>query len=72
MGFTTWLARKTGEQSPVGDFARDWTSDPERPRATSLAVIEAHLKSKAACDGALRAARRAWLEHQASLGPGAT
>ena len=67
MSFTEWLRRKKDERTPVGSFADDWTTDPDRPRATSLDVIVAYLAGRNACQGAIRAARLAWSEYRVTL-----
>lgn len=63
MGFTRWLCRQWRRDDPVGDLARDVRQDPDWPsRARTLAAYERYLVECGACDGAVRALRRAWHE----------
>ena len=62
MTFGDWLKKRKNEDSPIGDLARDWFSDSERPRGRlTHKVMLAHLDDcPAACDGAYRALCAAW------------
>jgi hypothetical protein len=55
------LQRERGD--PVGDFARDWCADRERPRAPlSLSNVVAYLEDQGAIEPAIRAGIRAYNE----------
>ena len=66
--FQDWLFPHVRRKSLVGDFARDFFSDSDGPqcRIDSLAALLAHLQAVTLgnpCDGATRAAKRAWVAY---------
>ena len=63
--FRQWLKQFTGEQSGIGDLARDMYADRRWPRGPgSLAKCEAYLEGAGACDSALEALRAAWARYE--------
>ncbi|MBE3597759.1 MAG: hypothetical protein IMX02_02800 [Limnochordaceae bacterium] len=62
-GFTGWLRRQWRRDDPVGDLARDVRLDPDWPgRARRPQTYRRYLEQCGACEGALRALERAWVE----------
>ena len=63
MTFLEWCRAQCKRQDTVGDFARDWVADRERPRAPSscLQILE-YLDDCGAIEAAKRAAVRCWNE----------
>ena len=67
MTFLQWLHDQRGRPDRVGDFARDWVMDRERPRAPRLVEMVAYLEDHGACEAALRASIAAWREWLVAL-----
>ena len=66
--FQDWLLPHVRRKSLVGDFARDFFSDSDGPqcRIDSRAALLGHLQAVTQgnpCDGATRAAKRAWVAY---------
>lgn len=61
-GFRAWLASRAGEDSPVGDLARDVARDEDFPRNGSDADVFARV-GHYGCREAVMAARVAWREY---------
>jgi hypothetical protein len=64
--FTNYLRAQRNRNDRVGDFAREWFSDGgqfPKPRGRySWPAVRAYLERNAACEPAVRAARKAWAE----------
>ncbi|AWK09973.1 hypothetical protein DDQ41_14880 [Streptomyces spongiicola] len=60
--FRAWLMRHVGEQSAIGDLARDVRDDAEWPEGEpeSFELYNEYLDSMNACEGALDALEKAW------------
>lgn len=70
--FLEWCRAQRKRPDAVGDFARDWCADPERPRAPSEAEMVAYLYTCTALEDAVVAGKAAHREWRASgLGLGA-
>lgn len=67
-GFTAWLLSHKKQQTALGDLARDWSRDSERPRVRTQGALLTHLERRGACRGALDAARKAWCAYSAERG----
>ncbi len=67
--FYRWLLRQLYRDDPIGDLARDVKRDKSFPIASgSLKTIQAHLKSRRACDESLQALEEAWSAFGPSTG----
>lgn len=65
--FAQWLALMTGNQSAIGDLARDAAQDPGFPAQGSRAVYFTHLTGQNASAGAMATFNRAWGNYQTAL-----
>jgi len=69
MTFTKWLLKQAGRRDPVGDLADDVQSSlgrskyKERPSEDTHTAWYTYLLIEHACDGALEALDRAWVEY---------
>lgn len=67
--FRDWLRTRKGEDSPVGDLARDVFADGSWPRGPgSLRRYERHLESLGAAPEAVDALRDAWRQYETETG----
>ncbi|MBM4277068.1 MAG: hypothetical protein FJ130_04180 [Deltaproteobacteria bacterium] len=64
MKFHNWLRKQTNQNDPVGDFARDVKADAESPKNNSIKKWRTYLSNVGACDGAINAFERAWIEYK--------
>ena len=65
MKFLTWVLRQTARNDSIGDLARDFAEDHERPHACSkYSTIHSYLFTIGACDNAMRALKRAYAEYR--------
>ncbi len=63
--FTKWLLQLRGEETAIGDLARQVAEDPEWTDPHTLSALESTLLG-AGCSGAvLETARRAWRRYAA-------
>jgi hypothetical protein len=63
--FRRWLKQFTGEQSAIGDLARDVLADPSWPWGPgSLARYETHLDEAGASAAAVDTLRKAWKRYE--------
>lgn len=62
MTFLEWCRDQTARRDAVGDFARDWVADRERPRAPSRLRMLEYLDDCGAIEAAVRAALRCYNE----------
>lgn len=67
MKFSEWLKRFIGQQSAIGDLARDVLRDRTAPALNSRQEWRLHLDSRNACDGALDAFELAWKRYAAEV-----
>ena len=59
--FFAWLMTKCGDDDPIGDVARDASSDARFPRnVRTFDGVRSYLHSRRACLEALEAAEEAW------------
>jgi uncharacterized protein YozE (UPF0346 family) len=60
--FVSWLASHVGEDSPIGDLARDAVADSQFPEGSSdeRETYEEHLQTMGAADVAMNAFDDAW------------
>lgn len=65
MTFTKWLKSFQEDNTPLGDLARDVSSDKDFPKTKSSKKILEYLESKGACDGAISAFKDAWESYTA-------
>lgn len=61
--FKQWCRVRHFDKNAIGDFACDWLTDPEAPRATRMRDVVDHLEDQGACQGAIDAGRRAWMAY---------
>ena len=67
MKFSEWLKQFIGQQSAIGDLARDVLRDRTAPALSSRQEWRLHLDSRNACDGALDAFELAWKRYAAEV-----
>ena len=68
--FRRWLRQFRGEESPIGDLARDIHADPGWPRGPgTLARYQEHLQEAGAAPDALAALHSAWRRYQQESAP---
>ena len=67
MKFSEWLKQFIGQQSAIGDLARDVLRDRTAPALNSRQEWRLHLDSRNACDGALDAFELAWKRYAAEV-----
>lgn len=67
-GFTAWLAHHEQQRTAIGDLARDWAHDSERPRVRTMKSMLTYLEGRGACYDALEAARKAWSAYSTESG----
>lgn len=67
MVFLAWLLSQRARTDPVGDLARDVSTDRRLPRVETYQALRAHLEKIHACDGAMRALRIAQREYEKSI-----
>jgi len=67
MTFYQWLRKQKSRNDPVGDLARDAIRDrginPSGTKPNSYKGWKMHLERCGACDGAIEALERAYLEY---------
>lgn len=64
MTFNEWLSRHIKRDSPLGDLARDVSSDKEFPTSNSKEEIINHLHRLNACSDAVSTFKQAWKSYQ--------
>ena len=64
-GFTAWLAHHEQQRTAIGDLARDWAQDSERPRVRTMKSMLKYLEECGASYDALETARKAWSAYEA-------
>lgn len=62
--FYNWLMAQRKREGMVGDLARDADGDEVFSRRRSLSGVIAYLRTQHACPGAIRAARKAFVEYE--------
>lgn len=64
--FGNFCRTRLKREDAVGDFARDWLADADRPKArrVDLHRIIQHLRLCGATENAIKAARKAWWEYE--------
>lgn len=65
MTFVKWLLSHKGDNSPLGDLARDVSSDANFPNTQALGEMLEYLEDNGACDGAIKALKTAWMTYTA-------
>jgi hypothetical protein len=63
--FTKWLMQYRGEETALGDLARQVAQDPEWQDPGSLAALESALQGAGCSMATLQTARRAWRRYLA-------
>jgi hypothetical protein len=68
MTFYHWLLNRSSEDSPIGDLACEVSQEKtaKEIRFRSKRSSMRYLKSKGACEGALRALKEAWKQFERS------
>lgn len=67
MTFLQWCRLQSSRADSVGDFARDWSADTDRPRAPSCEAMEDYLEGLGASEAAIAAGRRAYTEWELAV-----
>ena len=62
LSFRSWLRQQSYRDDPVGDLSGDMLADETCPVTDNLAVLQSHLMSQGACEGALDALDEAHLQ----------
>lgn len=62
MTFLKWCHLQARRPDSIGDFARDWVADRDRPRAPSEKEMESYLEDRGAIDEAIEAGKRCYGE----------
>lgn len=60
--FLQWCYGQRARQDRVGDFARDWCADTDRPRAPTRHRMVAYLQDMGAIDAAIQSGPMAYCE----------
>jgi uncharacterized protein YozE (UPF0346 family) len=60
VSFVKWLRQFEGEESPVGDLARDIRRDKEFPKTKGHKGIREYLEGRNACEECLNAFEVVW------------
>jgi hypothetical protein len=69
LSFTRWLAQYRGEQTAVGDLARQAARDSEWTDPPTLQALESALQGAGCTPDTLATARRAWQRYASDAGP---
>ncbi|HEY2638908.1 MAG TPA: hypothetical protein VGI66_03365 [Streptosporangiaceae bacterium] len=65
LSFRQWLRQFAGEESAIGDLARDVRDDPRPPGGLTLRGWRASMKRRGASYLALQVLERAWARYEA-------
>lgn len=60
MSFKDYVAKRRATDTPAGDFVSDARGDPGLHDVRTWADLEAHLRTRRACDEAIKASRSVW------------
>ena len=66
--FLEWCRAQRNRPDAIGDFARDWCADNDRPRAPSERTMVTYLYDMGAMEEAVVAGREAYREWTAEKG----
>lgn len=66
MKFKKWIIEFIDVNLPIGDLARDISSDKNFPAVNSYKVILSHLESERASDSAIQTFESVWKFYEAS------
>ena len=65
ISFTSWISRRAGKDSPIGDLADDWLSDLADFEPTDFDRLRWHLQLRRADSEVIKVAARAWKSYSA-------